>query len=97
MKLLLDACVWGGTRGELVVAGHDVVWAGDWLQDPGDEEIMARAAQEGRILMTLDKDFGKLAIVMRQGPLRNRSNRQHIGKTSGGRLPRSTGPARKRT
>jgi predicted nuclease of predicted toxin-antitoxin system len=63
VKFLLDACVWGGARAELVAAGHDVVWAGDWLRDPGDEEIMERAASEGRVLVTLDKDFGELAIV----------------------------------
>jgi len=44
-------------------AGHDVLWAGDWPEDPGDEEILDRANQEGRILVTLDKDFGELAVV----------------------------------
>ena len=63
MKILLDACVWGGTLKDLEVSGHDVVWAGDWPEDPGDEEILARAHKEGRILVTLDKDFGELAIV----------------------------------
>ena len=63
-KLLLDSCVWGNARVELAAAGHDVIWAGDWPQDPGDEEIMARAHADGRILVTLDKDFGHLAIVI---------------------------------
>ena len=63
MKLLLDTCVWGGGCDELRTAGHDVVWAGDWAEDPGDEEILARAQHEGRIIVTLDKDFGELAIV----------------------------------
>lgn len=63
MKLLLDACVWGGTAPALRQAGHDVVWAGDWAQDPGDDEILAMAHQQGRTLVTLDKDFGELAIV----------------------------------
>jgi predicted nuclease of predicted toxin-antitoxin system len=63
MKLLLDSCVWGGTRAELEAAGHDVVWAGDWAEDPGDDEILATANREGRVLVTLDKDFGELAIV----------------------------------
>jgi predicted nuclease of predicted toxin-antitoxin system len=63
MKLLLDTCVWGGACQELQSTGHDVVWAGDWSQDPGDDEIMERAHREGRILVTLDKDFGELAIV----------------------------------
>lgn len=63
MKILLDACVWGGARKELKSAGHDVVWAGDWDEDPGDEEILSRARHEGRVLITLDKHFGELAIV----------------------------------
>ncbi len=40
MKLLLDACIWGGSVNALEVAGHDVVWAGDWPEDPGDDEIL---------------------------------------------------------
>jgi predicted nuclease of predicted toxin-antitoxin system len=63
VKLLLDACVWGGACQELEAGGHDVVWAGAWSTDPGDEEILAYAHREGRILVTLDKDFGELAIV----------------------------------
>lgn len=47
-------------------AGHDVVWAGSWTEDPGDDEILQRAHREGRILVTLDKDFGELAIVRRR-------------------------------
>ncbi len=66
MKLLLDSCVWGKAKEELVAAGHDVVWAGDWLSDPGDSAILQRAHAEGRVLVTLDKDFGELAVVYRQ-------------------------------
>lgn len=63
MKLLLDTCIWGPARGELESEGHDVVWVGEWSEDPGDEEILAHAAREGRVLVTLDKDFGELAVV----------------------------------
>lgn len=63
MRILLDSCVWGGTLAELCSAGHDVDWAGNWPHDPGDEEIISRAYAEGRLLVTLDKDFGELAIV----------------------------------
>ncbi|NJN55617.1 MAG: DUF5615 family PIN-like protein, partial [Anaerolineae bacterium] len=31
--------------------------------DPGDDEIMAFAHREGRVLVTLDKDFGMLAVL----------------------------------
>ena len=62
MKLLLDTCVWGGAKAELQVSGHDAIWTGDLDQDPGDEEILAQAHREQRILITLDKDFGELAI-----------------------------------
>jgi predicted nuclease of predicted toxin-antitoxin system len=66
VKILLDACVWGKAREDLAAAGHDVVHAGDWTEDPGDEEILVRAFKEARVLVTLDKDFGELAIVRAQ-------------------------------
>jgi predicted nuclease of predicted toxin-antitoxin system len=63
MKLLLDSCVWGGAITQLEEEGHDVIWAGSWPTDPGDAAILAQAHREERILVTLDKDFGELAIV----------------------------------
>ncbi|MBI5851471.1 MAG: DUF5615 family PIN-like protein, partial [Planctomycetes bacterium] len=47
-------------------AGHDVLWSGDWDRDPGDTEILARAAADERSVVTLDKDFGELAVVRGQ-------------------------------
>jgi predicted nuclease of predicted toxin-antitoxin system len=63
MKLLLDSCVWGGAVKELQAAGHDVIWAGAWANDPGDALILAQAHAEQRVLVTLDKDFGELAVL----------------------------------
>ncbi|OIO89635.1 MAG: toxin-antitoxin system, toxin component, PIN family protein [Anaerolineae bacterium CG2_30_64_16] len=63
MKVLLDTCVWGGVRQSLSAAGYDVIWAGDWKEDPGDDEILALAYRERRVLVTLDKDFGTLAFL----------------------------------
>jgi predicted nuclease of predicted toxin-antitoxin system len=50
VKLLLDACVWGGAKQYLEGQGHDVVWAGDWPEDPGDREILERAHNEAVFL-----------------------------------------------
>ena len=63
MKLLLDTCVSGLALNILKSAGHDVIWSAEWGCDPGDEEIHLRAHQEKRILVTIDKDFGELALV----------------------------------
>jgi len=65
MRVLLDTCVWGGARDFLSLSGHDVVWGGDWERDPGDAEILSLANTEDRVLVTLDKDFGELAVVRR--------------------------------
>jgi predicted nuclease of predicted toxin-antitoxin system len=61
--ILLDSCVWGGTLPELQALGHDAIWAGSWPLDPGDNAILAVALEQRRILVTLDKDFGELAIL----------------------------------
>lgn len=43
-----------------------MVWTGEWPKDPGDDEILDYAHREDRILITLDKDFGELAVVHRR-------------------------------
>lgn len=63
MKLLLDTCISPRTRDELVAAGHEASWVGDWIEDPGDAMILDHARRESSILITLDKDFGELAIA----------------------------------
>jgi len=67
LRVLLDACVSPQAKTELQIAGHEVTWAGEWAEDPGDPLILARASQEGRVLVTLDKDFAELG-VMRNAP-----------------------------
>ena len=62
-RILLDTCVWGGAVQPLSEKGHDVIWSGSWNSDPGDEEILKFAYQSSRVLVTLDKDFGELAIL----------------------------------
>jgi predicted nuclease of predicted toxin-antitoxin system len=57
LKVLLDTCMSPGARNELQSAGHDVIWSGDWPEDPGDTAILKFAHQQGRVLVTLDKDL----------------------------------------
>ncbi len=63
MKILLDSCIWPGARGQIEKAGHEVEWVGDWAADPGDEEILSRAARDRQVIVTLDKDFGELVVA----------------------------------
>lgn len=65
MRILLDACVWGRATDQLRAVGHDVVWVGDWTEDPGDDAVLAVANSEERICVTIDKDFGELAVRRR--------------------------------
>ena len=62
-SILLDSCVWGGALPVLRAHGHDVEWTGSWEQDPGDEAILTYANSSLKTLVTLDKDFGELAIL----------------------------------
>jgi predicted nuclease of predicted toxin-antitoxin system len=75
MKVLLDSCVWGHATTELRNPGHDVEWCGDWSADPGDEQILASAYHEGRVLVTLDKELRRACRSERVSALRNHSAR----------------------
>jgi len=63
--VLVDACVWGGATAVLTTAGHEVETVAGWTHDPGDEEILNRAFQASQVIVTIDKDFGELAVVHR--------------------------------
>jgi predicted nuclease of predicted toxin-antitoxin system len=42
--------------------GHDVVWVREEAPGSNDEQVLHRAQQDERILITFDKDFGELAF-----------------------------------
>ena len=42
--------------------GHDVAWVRSDAPGSTDRAVLARATDEGRILITFDKDFGELAF-----------------------------------
>ncbi|MGA7732704.1 MAG: DUF5615 family PIN-like protein [Chloroflexia bacterium] len=66
MKILLDACMGKTARRVLEAEGYDVVGVLDLGPDPGDEVILQTAYNEERILITLDRDFGELAVLHQQ-------------------------------
>ncbi len=43
-------------------AGYDVLSVAETMSQASDSDILARASNEGRILVTNDKDFGSLAF-----------------------------------
>ncbi len=42
--------------------GHDVVWVRTEAPGSSDREVIGRAASDGRLLVTFDKDFGELVF-----------------------------------
>jgi predicted nuclease of predicted toxin-antitoxin system len=62
IKIIIDNCVSSSAKFFLEQAGYNCKWVGDFLNDPGDEAIMDLATNEQRVIITLDKDFGELAV-----------------------------------
>lgn len=66
MRFLLDVCASSQRmQSALVDQGHDVLSALDRNPRAADEELLALAMEERRILVTEDKDFGELVFVRR--------------------------------
>ena len=65
MKFLVDECTGMSVVTCLRDEGHDVTAVAEVMPQADDEEILARAVSEGRIVVTNDKDFGEL--VYRSG------------------------------
>lgn len=63
MKFLVDRCAGAKLVRWLREHGHDVADAAERQPDPGDEELLAEAANAERVLVTLDKDFGTLIFA----------------------------------
>ena len=62
MKFLVDTNLGRKFTNLLKQAGHDAIFAKDLLPLFSDEEILAKAKNEGRIVITNDKDFGELVF-----------------------------------
>jgi hypothetical protein len=66
MRFLADENFPGSAVTALIDSGHDVEWVRTTSPGISDAQVLARAASEGRIVLTFDKDFGPL---VRQGKL----------------------------
>ena len=62
MRFLIDRCTGRRLAEWLRSQGHDVVESAELGPDPGDLELLARAAADNRVLIRLDKDFGTLVL-----------------------------------
>jgi predicted nuclease of predicted toxin-antitoxin system len=64
MKFLVDQDVYAATSRHLSDLGHDVVLAAQGgLSQASDEDLLRAAREQGRILVTRDRDFGSLVFV----------------------------------
>jgi predicted nuclease of predicted toxin-antitoxin system len=64
MRFLLDENVSGTVIRDLRKAEHDVASVKENMQGAKDEDLIAKARSENRILVTHDKDFGELAFKL---------------------------------
>jgi predicted nuclease of predicted toxin-antitoxin system len=62
VKFLVDRCAGRRLADWLRGQGHDVLAGWDLGPDPGDRELLRVAAEAGRILVTIDSDFGTLVF-----------------------------------
>ena len=64
-RILLDSCVWGGAISPLQAFGHDVIWTGNWEEDPGDTLILDHAFREAvhQLVMNYHLELQNGAIV----------------------------------
>lgn len=60
MRFLVDRCAGRRLAESLRGSGHDVVEARTLGPDPGDRALLELAQSAGRVLITIDTDFGEL-------------------------------------
>jgi len=66
LKFLADECCDTGLVTSLRDDGHDVLYVLEKKAGVTDEEVLFEAYNDGRILITEDKDFGELVYRLRK-------------------------------
>ncbi len=66
MKVLVDVSAGQAIADALGALGHDVQSVRDRNPRMADTDILAWAVSEGRLVVTMDKDFGELVFRSRQ-------------------------------
>jgi predicted nuclease of predicted toxin-antitoxin system len=64
LKFLIDRCAGQRLATWLRGEGHDVRTSWEEDPDPGDAVLLRTAAEEGRILVTIDSDLGTLVYLL---------------------------------
>ena len=62
MRFLADECVGAPLVAHLRTTGQDIHYLAEESRGLTDPEVLAAAHEQGRILLTEDKDFGELAV-----------------------------------
>lgn len=63
MKLLANENIPLATVRHLRTAGYDVAAVAEFAPGATDQYVLGRAREEGRILITFDRDYGELVFV----------------------------------
>jgi predicted nuclease of predicted toxin-antitoxin system len=97
MRFLANENIPGLAVKAVAAEGHDIVWVRAVAPGSKDEEILAWAVREKRVLLTFDQDFGELAwraglpascgIILFRFPMPAASD---VGKVIAGRLAERT-------
>ena len=66
MKFIADECIDTGLVSSLRIAGYDVTYVTEKGAGISDDEVLRISYNEGRILLTEDKDFGELVYRLKK-------------------------------
>jgi len=67
MRWLADECVDAILVNQLRGAGHDTLYVAEVASGATDAEVLRRARNNSRLLLTEDKDFGELLFRLKLG------------------------------